>query len=157
MAVAVVTPTNLGPEFEIGTNVAGLITVRVDGTSVVRDPVTGSLGAVAPTYDNVATTLTFPGVNGGADTVIDLSALTTDVFVNGASLSGTVLTLTDNDAGTPDVTVDLAAFAGVSTDAGQILVAGSDGKPLLTQATVAAQADCPVTDAFGVAVGNMFA
>lgn len=149
-----ITPTNLGAEFEIGTNVANKITVKTDGTSVVR-AADGTLNAPSPTYDNTAKTITFPAVNGNAPVVIDLSDLTTDIFVDGATFNSTtnVLTLTDNDGATPDVTIDLSNLLGVSADAGNLLTAGTDGKGLLTAATVEALATETCTDAFGV---NLF-
>ena len=156
MSLSVILPSNLGPEHEIGTRIPSLITIKTDDTSVVRDPLTGALSSPGPVYDPVAHTLQFPNVNGVAQPPIDLSGLAADIFVDGGTLVGDVLTLTDSDPGTPDIVVDLATLKGVSADTGQIAVNGTDGKPLVTQAIIAAQANCPVTDAFGVVVGNMF-
>ena len=110
-------------------------------------------------------------------TKVDLSALAVDIFVNGASFDAAslVLTLTDADAGTPDVTVDLSKLKvtltdngngtftisqgansytfdtkeGVSADAGNLLVVGTDAKPLLNPGAVRALLDVEVKDAFG--------
>jgi len=141
---------NLGQEFEIGTNVANKVTIKTDGTSVVR-AADGTLHGATPTYDNTTAMLQFPAVNGVTPPAIDLSALTTDIFVTGGSLDGTtnVLTLTDPAPGTPDVVIDLSALKGVSADANNVLVDGSDGKPMLTAAAVAATTDLVCQDLFG--------
>lgn len=131
---AVVTPGNLqANDFNLGTDIANSITVNVDGTTVVRGAATGLESPnQALSFNNGTNELTLTN-NGAADTVIDLSALTADIYVTGASMVGTVLTLTDNDAGTPDVTIDLAAFvSGPSADAGNLLTTGTDGLSLLT-------------------------
>ncbi len=150
----IVTPGNLGQEFELGTSVPNKITVKVDGTSVAR-AADGTLNAPAPVWDNVAKTITFPAVNGAAAQVIDLSQFTTDIYVDGASFDAAtnVLTFTDNDGTTADVTVDLSNLLGVSADAGNLLTAGTDGKGLLVAATVEALATETCTDAFNV---NLF-
>lgn len=138
---SIVTPSNLGPEFLIGTGVAtDKIEINVDGTSIQRNAATGALSSTPPTYNNTTKVITFPAQDGAAAFTIDLSSLTTDIFVDGASLNATtnLLTLTDNDATTPDVTVDLSKFTGVSTDVGNIIVDGTDDKPLLTAASVQA-------------------
>ena len=48
MAVQVVTPSNLGPEFDFGIEEAGKIHIKTDNT-LTRDPVTGELG-IDPAY-----------------------------------------------------------------------------------------------------------
>ena len=160
----VVTP-NLGPEFQIGTGPdPAAITVNVDGTTVVRDATTGQLSSPITTlsYDNTTQVLTYIN-EAGATTTLDMSALAADIFVNGASYDATtsVLTLTDNDTGTPDVTVDLSQLLGVSTDPNNLLGDGTDGKPFLDSATVCADitanclADCVLTDAFGNTLGTV--
>lgn len=160
----VVFTDNLGPEFEIGTNVTNLITIDVDGTTVVRDATTGELSSPVTTLGyNAATSQLSYLDEAGNTTTIDLSALTTDIYVNGANFNAatSVLTLTDNDAGTGDVTIDLSALLGVSTDAGNVLTNGTDGKPLLTSAALCADItanclqDCDITDAFGVVRGTV--
>lgn len=189
----VVTPSNLGNEFQFGTEVPNKITVKVDGTSVVRDT-DGTLHGASPTYDNTAKTLTFPVVNGAPPQVINLAEFLTDIHVDGASFNTTtsVLTLTDNDGSSPDVVIDLSAIKGVSTDADNVLINGTDGRAFLSQATIDtaaaaaagastdtgnllstgtdgkafigdpdienvifAQLHLVVTDAFGVAIGNI--
>lgn len=106
-------------------------------------------------YDSGTTVLSFTDEAGNV-TQIDLGALTTDIYVNGASISGDTLILTDNSGGTTDVTVDLSSFRGevtvngngtfdyddgsgsttnvdmklgVSVQAGNDLSVGSDGLP----------------------------
>lgn len=147
-----VTGANLGPEFQIGTNVSGQITINVDGTTVVRDGATGQLSAAqgAISYDGATYTLTYTDAAGATQTA-DLSALANaaDIFVTGATLVGTTLTLTDNDTGTPDVIIDLASITGVSADAGNLLDAGTDGLPLLTVATLQADLAPACKDVFG--------
>lgn len=150
----VVTPTNLGPEFQLGSVVPNKITIAVDGTSVKRDATTGQLCAAPPVWDNTLKTITFPAEKGNAPQVIDLSQFTTDVFVNGGAWDAVnqILTLSDNDGGTADITVDLSSLLGVSTDAGNLLTDGTDGKPLLDPASLQT-----CTDAFGVNLFRSFA
>lgn len=157
---AVVTPGNLGPEFEIGTTTPSKITINVDGVTVNRDATTGELSAVqqAFAYDNATATLTIvtPGV--APNQTIDLSALTTDIYVNGAVLDATtnILTLSDNDPATPDVTIDLSAYTGVSGDAANLLTNGTDNKPFVDCAKIKADCTAACTDAFGVDIFNAF-
>ena len=68
------------------------------------------------------TTLTFNDEDGGV-TNIDLAALAADIFVNGGNFNPatTILTLTDNDGVTPDVTINLGALRSIITP---ILVSG---------------------------------
>ena len=89
----------------------------------------------------------------GVSTNLDLSALTTDVYVTGATLAGSVLTLSDNDAGTPDVVVDLAAFATDFTDNadGTYLFTAGDGATLTVDTRAASN---PITDAGGYFAGT---
>lgn len=135
----VVTPGNLGPEFELGTTQASKITVKVDGQGVVRDAVTGELSSPAGSLSYTPGTgiLIYDNGQGGTQN-IDLSAFLTDIYVNGASFdAGTnIITFTDTDAGTPDVTVDLSALLGVSTDASNSLTNGADGKPFFDASTI---------------------
>ena len=159
-----VTGPNLNPDdFNLGTDIANRVTVNVDGSTIVR----AAGGFNSPdqllSYSNATQELTLSRNDGSPPIVLDLSALAADIFVDGASFDGTtgVLTLTDNDAGTPDVTINLAALLGVSTDAGNLLANGSDGKPLFT-AAVLCQAvtdncvdDCPLTDLFGNSFGTV--
>ena len=148
---AVVTPTNLGPEFEIGTTTPSKITVKVDGSSVIRDATTGSLSAAPIVFNNTTKSIEQPDVNGVPVPDIDLSQFLADIFVSGATLVAGILTLTDNDAGTPNVIVDLNALKGVSTDAANALVNGTDGKPFFNPATLAT-----CVDAFGVDLFRAF-
>lgn len=149
MATDIVLASELGPEFLVGTETANRITVSVDGTSVTKDAA-GVLGAEPPTYDNVAKTITFPAVRGGAPQVIDLSEFTTDIFVNGASFNAatSTLTLVDNDTGTADLTIDLSTLLGVSTDGDNLLINGSDGKAYFNKAGLDSQTQI-CTSVFG--------
>ena len=65
-------------------------------------------------YDAATHVITHTDGN-GITTSADLSALTTDIYVTGGTLAGTVLTLTDPDSGTADVTIDLANLASTIT------------------------------------------
>lgn len=148
----VVTPTNLGLEFAQGTETPNKITIKVDGTSVQKGVNTpGVLSVAPPVLDNVNKTLTFPAQDGNTPVVVDLSQFTTDIFVSGGSFdAGTsVLTLTDNDGTTGDIVVDLSTLLGVSTNAGNLLGNGTDGKPLFTKANLDTQTGV-CNDAFGV-------
>lgn len=126
----IVLASELNVEFDIGVETANKISLKVDGTSVVK--VAGVLGAPSPVWNNTTKLLTFPAVNGAAAVVVDLSQFTTDIYVTGAAFNGAtqVLTLTDNDGVTPDVVVDLSTLLGVSVDANNLLNNGTDGKPL---------------------------
>ena len=144
----------------------------VDLTALVQKAET----LTSMTYDTNTKMLAYADEHGGL-TSVDLSALAVDIFVNGASFDAAslVLTLTDTDAGTPDVTVDLSTLKvtltdngdgtftiaqgansytfdtkeGVSADAGNLLLAGTDAKPLLNPGAVRALLDVEVKDAFG--------
>ena len=67
----------------------------------------------------------------GGGTNFDLSALTTDVFVNGGVIYGAgQLVLSDNDGGTADIVVDLSAYINSVTDdqaAGTLPLASAGG------------------------------
>ena len=71
------------------------------------------------TYTPATTVLAFKDEAGNI-TTIDLSALTSDIYVNGATFdpASLVLTLTDNDGATPNVTVDLSDLLGSWTPNG---------------------------------------
>lgn len=53
MAVNVVIASNLGSEFDLGQQEAGKIHLKIDGTSLQRDNVTGKLSAIGQTIDGV--------------------------------------------------------------------------------------------------------
>ena len=129
----IVTAANLAPTFEIGTRTPNLITIRTDDVGVTQD----AAGVISSppgvlTYDATTSMLEYDNGQGGTQT-IDLSALTTDIMVDGGSFdaASSVLTLTDNSGTTPDVTIDLSSLLGVSTDANNALSNGADGKPFL--------------------------
>ena len=159
MANQIVIAPELGPEFEIGTTVAGKITVNVDGTTVVRNAGTGELSAPSGslTYDNATTVLTYTNGAGGIQN-INLASLTNDIFVNGGTFDAatSVLTLTDSDGTTPDVTIDLSSLLGVSTDANNILGNGTDLKPFLQASDITALATETCTSVFGVDLFDAF-
>jgi hypothetical protein len=157
MAIPVVTPSDLGNEFDLGLIEANKIHVKLDNATLVRDAGTGVLSSpnAVLSYNPVTKVLDFTN-QAGTVTSLDLSTLAADVFVNGGSFNATtmVLTLTDNSGTTPDVTINLGALLGISTDAGNVLTNGADGKPHLSSgvvATVAAAAATEqITNAFGV-------
>ena len=167
----IVTGANLGPEFELGTNVADAITINVDGVTILRDPVTGELSSPAAaqavsaiSYDAATTTLTHDPGDGSTPVDIDLSALTTDIFVDGATFDAatSILTLTDNDGATPNVTIDLSTLLGVSTDTDNLLSNGADGKPNLQPQALCNAIEahcydlCPVNDVFGNQIAEVW-
>lgn len=160
----VVVGTNLGPEFLIGTGVnPAKIEIKVDGTTVKR-AVDGTLSSpiTSLSYSNATQVLTYLSET-GVPTIIDLSALAADIFVNGATFNAStgVLTLTDNSGTTPDVIVNLGALLGVSTNPANILTNGADGKPYLNCAAVAScvpalnVTTCQMRDVFGNLLGNV--
>lgn len=133
----VVTPSNLGPEFDLGNTVANQIVIKTDNVGVIRDAGTGELSSPPGilSYDNTTTVLSYNDGQGTVQTV-DLSALTSEIFIDNGSYDAATmeLTLTDSDPNTPDVVIPLGGLLGVSTDASNILTNGTDGKPLLTTA-----------------------
>jgi hypothetical protein len=187
MANDLVRGANLGPEFLIGTGAAAdKIEIKVDDSTVKRDPATGELSAPsgALTFDNATSVLTFDNGAGGVQP-IDLSGFLVDVFVNGGSFDPAtqIITFVDNDGGSPDITIDLSsllgvstdvnngltngadgkpffdasALSGVSTDADQLLTVGADGKPFLDCAKISADCGEVCTDVFGNPVLRAFA
>lgn len=128
------------------------------------------------TYDPVTKTLTYTNEDGTAAT-IDLSALAMDIFVTGGAYDAAtmVLTLSDNDGVTPDITINLADLKKVVTQdsnsiawsgtgeasnplqanvvidpmVGNLLVVGATGAKV-DPAAVLALATVDVQDAFGV-------
>ena len=92
---------------------------------------------------------------------IDLSAMLTDIHVNGATIEGTVLTLTAADGGA-DVVVDLASLAGVVTaNTGNVKFSGGGTQSSPLTATVALPTmptfDIELQDAFGVPIAKAVA
>ena len=88
------------------------------------------------------TTLTVNGSNleyvdeAGTTSVIPIVA--SDTYTTSATLSlGGLLTLVDNNISTPDVTVDLSSLSGVSSDANNSLILGSDGLPYFDETLTA--------------------
>lgn len=87
------------------------LTAGADGKPYFQETVT------ALTYDTATTTLTYINEAGVTQTV-NLSSLTTDVFVNGGSFNPATLTLTltDNSGVTPDVVVPLSSLVSALAD-----------------------------------------
>ena len=105
----------------------------------------------------------------GSTQTLDLTPIitNTEVFVNGGNYNAASmqLTLTDQDPGTPDVVINLAALLGASSDPDNILGNGADGKPTLTATDICdvIKADCvanpgtPCTDLAGNPLGYLIA
>ena len=148
--------SELNVEFDQGVLAANLISIKIDNSTIVKSGA-GELSAPsgAMTYDAGTTTLTYTNGAGGTQN-IDLSGLTTDIYVDGGTFDAatSVLTLTDNSGTTADVTIDLSALLGVSTDAGNLLNNGLDGKPLFTKADLDAQTFIHVSR-FGTQLGRL--
>jgi len=130
--------SELGAEFDLGNDVANKVSIKVDGTTVTKNgsnELTAAPSVV--TWDN-ATKIIQHTSGSGVVTNIDLSQFVADIYVNGGAYDPAtmVLTLSDNDAGTPDITVDLSALLGPSTDANNSITAGADGKPFFDASTV---------------------
>jgi len=148
--------SELNSEFDIGTIAANKVSIKIDGSTITKNG-NGQLVATTGglTYDNATTVLTYTNGAGNVQN-IDLSALVSEIFVDGGTFDAatSTLTLTDNDAATPDVTIDLSTLIGVSTDAGNLLSNGADGKPLLTKADLDAQTII-LPSLFGTAIGRV--
>ena len=138
MAQNIVLSTELSNQFDIGVIESNKISIKVDGTTVTSDAA-GVLSATPSslTYDPATTILTHTGGDGNV-TNVNLSSLTSDIFVNGGTFDAatSVLTLSDNDPATPDVVIDLSTLLGVSADADNILTDGADGKPFLDKDSI---------------------
>lgn len=148
--------TELGNEFDQGTIVTNKVSIKIDNTTITKngsDQLEATPGSL--TYDNANTLLVYTNAAGNIQN-IDLSSLTSDIFVNGGSFDAatSILTLTDNDGGTADVTVDLSTLLGVSADAGNLLTNGTDGKALFTKADLDAQTTI-LTSLFGTPLGRL--
>jgi hypothetical protein len=126
MANNFVIQENLGPEFELGTTVANKMTIRVDGTTILRDAVTGEL-SVAPGAISTTNALSLAGalltstVNGEAATqdltaAIQAAETVTTLGYNGATGD---LTYVDEDGVTTTITLPLENFlSAASYDSG---------------------------------------
>ena len=139
--------------------VAQEICLRLDGSTIVS-AANGTLSAPsgALSYDAATTMLSYDNGAGGT-TNIDLAALAADIYITGGSFdaASSVLTLVDADGGTPDVTIDLSALLGVSTDANNLLTDGADRKPFLDCDAVKDNCTNVCTDVFGNPLFNAFA
>lgn len=148
--------SELGVEFDIGTLVPNKVSIKIDDSTITKngsDQLVATLSTM--TYNAGTATLTFTD-GAGTATNIDLSALTTDIFVNGGSFDAatSVLTLTDNDGGTADVTVDLSSLLGVAAEATNLLGTGANGKALFTKADLDGQTTI-LTSLFGTQLGRI--
>ena len=147
----IITPTNLGTSFDLGTITPNKVEIKIDNISISKDG-SGVLSATPSqlTWDNLTKIVTHTSGT-GIVTNIDLFEFTTDIYVNGGSFNPAtqVITLVDGDGVTPDITIDLSSLLGVSTDAGNLLINGTDGKALLTKTEIDAISGI-CTDAFGV-------
>ena len=101
----------------ISTDVGNIASIGSDGGLIVTQAdIQGAETVTSLGYDAGTSMLTFTD-EGGNDTVLDLSGLTTDIYVTGASINaGGIVTFTDNDAGTPDFTLDLSTYLNSVTD-----------------------------------------
>jgi len=163
MANDIILARELAPEFEQDAT-AKLIRLKVDGTTVVKGP-DGTVSAVQP----APIVPTFNGQNGVlmfGNTPIDLSQFLADITVTGGSFDAAtqVITLVSNDDDVDDLTIDLSALLGVSTDSDNLLSNGADSKPYLNQDgieqsirnVVESSASRNVTSVFGTEVVRGF-
>lgn len=96
----------------ISTDPNNILTLGTDGETFLDcTAVKGCETVTSISYDASTYEMTFLDENGDS-TVVNLAALAADIFVTGATYDATtgVLTLTDNDASTPDVIVNLSAL-----------------------------------------------
>lgn len=145
----VVIPTDLNDnDFNEGTDVPNTWTVNVDGVTISRGTAAGLVAAGTTFNFNGGTSTLEITQPGQAQQDIDLSGLmnAAEIYVTGGSLVNNVLTLTDNDTGTPDVSINLADLIGPSSDADNIAGTGADGKTKITQAQIETIADDFATD-----------
>lgn len=139
-----------------------LINAPVDGKAFITAAIiqaNQAEGAIA--YVSGTQTLTYTGALGTV-TNLDLSGLAADIYVDAGSVIGDDLVITDNDAGTPNVTIDFSSFrvsvanqgsgtwrvdpgngstvdiVTLSTDAGNLLTAGADNGLFIDQAVIQA-------------------
>jgi len=103
------------------------------------------LDLVIATFPETVTSISFDASSnainyvdeGGNTTSLDLSSLSTDVFVSGGAINGAgQLVLSDNDSDTPDVVIDLSAYINAITDnaaAGTITLASAGGSQTVSK------------------------
>ena len=140
MANDILLGSELGQEFDKGNEVAGKVSIKVDGQTITKDE-NGILSAVTvmPTFDPANAVISFPSALGGAGTNIDLSQFLTDLQVTGGSFdaAASVLKLVDNDNDdVDDIIIDLSSLLGVSDNADNLLTDGDDSKPFLSKSAV---------------------
>lgn len=85
-----------------------------DLVTIAQPDVAAAIGDAITLVDNGDGTFTF--TLNGTPTTIDMNQA--EVYVDGATLVGNILTLTDNDATTPNVTIDLSTYRSTLTDNG---------------------------------------
>ena len=140
MANDILLGSELGQEFDKGVEVAGKVSIKVDGQTITKSA-DGTLSAatIMPEFDPANHTINFPSAFGGAGLNVDLNQYTTDVQVVGGSFdpATSVLKLVDNDNDDmDDIIVDLSNLLGASDDPENLLLNGADKKPKLTKAIV---------------------
>ena len=141
MANDILLGSELGAEFDLGNEVAGKVSIKVDGQTLTK-AADGTLSAttVMPTFDSASGIISFPSALGGTGTDIDLGQFLTDIQVTGGSFDAatSVLTLIDNDNDTTDdIVIDLSSLLGVSDNADNLLSNGDDSKPFLSKSVIA--------------------
>ena len=159
MANDILLGSELGQEFDLGVEVAGKVSVKVDGQTITKSA-DGTLSAVTvmPEFDSANGIIHFPSALGGTGSNIDLSQFLTDIQVTGGSFDAatSVLTLVDNDNDdTDDIVLDLSTQLGVSDNANNLLTNGDDSKPFLSKSVVSGEIAAYNT-ANGVAHTSLF-
>ena len=143
MANDILLGSELGQEFDKGNEVAGKVSIKVDGQTITKSA-DGTLSAatIMPEFDPANHTINFPSAFGGAGLNVDLNQYTTDVQVVGGSFdpATSVLKLVDNDNDDmDDIVVDLSLLLGVSDNADNLLTNGDDSKPFLSKSVVSSE------------------
>lgn len=141
MAINVVAVPNLGNEFDLGNIEANQIHVKFDGATIVRDPGTGVVSAVAPADVHVNDVSWNAGTNeltvtltDATEFVVDLGALAADKFLSSSSFdpNTNILTLVMTDAS--EYQVDLGDLIPVQSGVG-IKGDGTTGTPVEFEAS----------------------
>ena len=100
------------------TDLGGGIFRHNDGAGTTVDFSGGAETLTSVSYSNVTKAITYTDEAGTAN-LLDLSALAADIYVDSGAFDTltNILTLSDNNAGTPDITVDLTSLKAVLDDA----------------------------------------
>jgi hypothetical protein len=153
----VITAQNLGNEFDLGTIEANKIHVKLDGTSLVRDAVTGVISAV-PSSDtfveevswNPTTNELTITMNDASEHTVSLATLAADKFLQGSSYDPDTATLTLTMSDSSEYQINLSDL--VTVQAGYGLTGdGTSGTPIEFAAST-----LPVTDEGNVDQADMF-